>query len=372
MAAPRTTLWQREAHTEGKHLVLENYLNAWFPILGMGDRNRRILFIDGFAGPGEYKGGEEGSPVVAMRVLAEHSARNRINAEVVFLFIEKHPDRVRRLKQLVDEWDSKLPESAKVHVRSGTFDSLMTEVLDQLDEQESRMAPALVMMDPFGIKGIPIDVIRRILANPSCEVYVTFMWEAINRHIGKPEFKGHMTRLFGSEEWKDAIPLKGRERKLRLHSLYRRELKAAGAGQVVNFHLFKGTRLKYSIFFGTGHLLGADRMKEAIWKADPTGDYSFRGGKQDQMSLLAPDYGPLQAALQQRFEESGWVSIAEIEEFVRSDATIYYAGQVRSQALRPMEQQGQIEVVRKPGTKRFNYPKGKCRINFRPQVLSLF
>ena len=104
------------------------------------------------------------------------------------------------------------------------------------------------------------------------------MWEAINRHIGTPEFEGHMTRLFGSEEWKDAIPLKGRERKLRLHSLYRRELKAAGAGQVVNFHLFKGTRLKYSIFFGTGHLLGADRMKEAIWKADPTGDSTSGAG----------------------------------------------------------------------------------------------
>ena len=90
------------------------------------------------------------------------------------------------------------------------------------------------------------------------------------------------------------------------------------------------------------------------------------------MSLLAPDYGPLQAALQERFEESGWVSIAEIEEFVRSDATIYYAGQVRSQAMKPMEQQGRIEVVRKPGTKRFDYPEGRCRISFRPQILSLF
>ena len=70
MAVPRTTLWRRDAHTEGKHLVLENYLKAWFPILGMGNRNGRILFVDGFAGRGEYEGGEEGSPVVAMRVLS--------------------------------------------------------------------------------------------------------------------------------------------------------------------------------------------------------------------------------------------------------------------------------------------------------------
>lgn len=70
---PGETLWERDEHTEGKHLVLEHYLKAWFPILGMGRMNRRILFVDGFAGPGKYKGGEPGSPLVAMRVLADHS-----------------------------------------------------------------------------------------------------------------------------------------------------------------------------------------------------------------------------------------------------------------------------------------------------------
>ena len=186
--------------------------------------------------------------------------------------------------------------------------------------------------------------------------------------IKTPEFEGHMTKLFGTDEWKGGIPLTGRERNVFLHRLYRRQLKAAGARQVVHFHLLKGKRLKYSIFFGTGHTLGSDRMKEAIWKADPSGDYSFRGGEQDQMNLLEPDYGPLQKALQERFEEAEWVSIEDIEEFVRSDATIYYAGQVKSEALKPMEQAGQIEVDQKTRRKRFTYPEN-CLLNFRPQVL---
>jgi len=41
----------------------------------MGRRNKRILFIDGFAGPGEYTKGEEGSPIIAMRSLTEHQLR---------------------------------------------------------------------------------------------------------------------------------------------------------------------------------------------------------------------------------------------------------------------------------------------------------
>lgn len=167
MAVPKMTLWEREPHTAGKHLVLESYLKAWFPI--MARRNPRILFIDGFAGPGEYLGGEEGSPTIAMRAWADHVARPRIESEVIFVFIEERADRVRHLEGLVARWDPKLPETAKVHVWPGTFESLMTEALDQLDEQHARMAPALVMMDPFGVKGIPIDVIKRILGNEEFE-----------------------------------------------------------------------------------------------------------------------------------------------------------------------------------------------------------
>ena len=325
MAAPKSTLWQREAHTEGKHLVLEHYLKAWFPILGMGNRNGRILFVDGFAGPGEYEGGAEGSPVVAMRVLSEHPAK--IKAEVVFFFIEKEHARARRLEGLVAQWRPRLPASAKVKVREGSFDASMSDVIDELDEQGKRMAPALVMIDPFGISGMPMEVIRRILANQKCEVYVSFMWEAMNRFVSQPEFEAPMDGLFGSGEWRRAKQLVGGERKDFLHGLYQSQLKEAGAKQVVHFHLFAGNRLKYSIFFGTGHTKGSDRMKKAIWKVAPWGDFQFRGGRQDQMVLLGletPDLGPLQRQLQDHYSGQGWVTVQDVLDFVRSDKTIYH------------------------------------------------
>lgn len=312
MAAPRSTLWPREAHTEGKHLVLENYLKAWFPILGMGNRNRRILFIDGFAGPGEYEDGAEGSPAVAMRVLAEHPAE--IKAEVVFFFIERKPDRAHHLEYLVAQWRLRLPTTAKVHVREGRFDASMTEVLDQLDEHGKRMAPALVMIDPFGVKGMPMAVIRRIMANPRCEVYVSFMWEPMNRFVSEKAFEVSLDQLFGTSDWRRAKELAGDERRNFLYALYRRQLKRAGAKQVVHFHLFARNRLKYSIFFGTRHTKGSDRMKKAIWRVAPFGDFSFRGGQQDQMVLFGdtPDTEPLRYALQDRFSDTGWVSIRDV------------------------------------------------------------
>ena len=62
MSTPKETLWEMEPHTEVKHAILRKYLGAWFGI--MGRTNPRIIYIDGFCGPGRYIGGEDGSPIL--------------------------------------------------------------------------------------------------------------------------------------------------------------------------------------------------------------------------------------------------------------------------------------------------------------------
>jgi three-Cys-motif partner protein len=85
MAAPNKTLWPLEPHTRGKHFVLKFYLDAWLPI--MGTQFGRILFIDGFAGPGKYEDGEPESPIIALNALENHASKSNITAEVIFYFI---------------------------------------------------------------------------------------------------------------------------------------------------------------------------------------------------------------------------------------------------------------------------------------------
>ena len=60
MAAPKQTIWKLEPHTRAKHEILKRYLQAWI-ILSQG-RFPEILYIDGFAGPGEYEGGKPDLP----------------------------------------------------------------------------------------------------------------------------------------------------------------------------------------------------------------------------------------------------------------------------------------------------------------------
>ena len=94
---PRTTTWPLEQHTRGKHMVLKNYMGAWLPILTSW--NGRVLFIDAFAGPGEYSGGEEGSPVIALRALMITAPWNQMQSEINYLFIEQGTNRSKQAPQ---------------------------------------------------------------------------------------------------------------------------------------------------------------------------------------------------------------------------------------------------------------------------------
>ena len=324
----------------------------------MGSWNGKILFIDGFAGPGKYKGGEDGSPLVALKALKNHTAKSTITAEVVFIFVEKDPARAAHLDELMQTERRKLPSKCKVLVVPSAFDNAVTNLLD---EQKMQSAPSFVMVDPFGVSDTPMDVIARILKNPKHEVYISFMYEAINRFKGSDEFESHLDHLFGTKDWRDGIGiLDPQERKEFFYGLYKAQLRAAGAENVVHFELYQGNRLVYAIFFGTQHWKGADRMKHAVWKVAPFGDFAFRGTHSSQLTLGlgSTDYTHLREQLQSEFRGKDWVDIQAIEEFVASDRTDYHIGQIRKHVLIPMEESGEIDIEKDTRKKRKTYPDG--------------
>jgi three-Cys-motif partner protein len=93
VAVPKDTLWPIEPHTAAKHQILRKYLDAWLPILGA--YNKRVVYVDGFSGPGRYTGGEPGSPIIAIEAALAHQAK--LGGVLVFLLIEKRTDRADHL-----------------------------------------------------------------------------------------------------------------------------------------------------------------------------------------------------------------------------------------------------------------------------------
>ena len=196
------TTWELDGHTLGKHLVLKNYMAAWLPI--MTRWNGRVLFIDAFAGPGEYSGGEDGSPIIALKALTEHDARSRMTSQIHYLFIEKDKDRARHLTGVLKGIEGEMPRNCTYDVINSTFDETLNEVLDSIESQSRSLAPSFIMIDPFGVSGTPMKTVGRILASPRSEVYISFMYRDINRFLGHPNFEPHLNELFGCMDWKQA------------------------------------------------------------------------------------------------------------------------------------------------------------------------
>ena len=355
------TLWPRVEQTEGKHLVLRNYIDGWFPILGRW--NGRLVFIDGFAGPGEYVGGEPGSPLVALECVRRHKREGRLaNIEVIFLFIESEESRAGHLRELIDRQPA--ISRTRVNVLDGTFDDHMTAILDFIDRQNSTLAPAFVMIDPFGPKGSPMELIGRVLQNPKSECLISFMYEPIRRFHGQPGYEPSLDQLFGTPTWRDCLGFgdeSGRNRFL--HGLFSRQLKKHGAKFVVPFELWKGNRHIYTLYFATGDRKGCDLMKAAIWKIDPSGSFAFRGYAVGQLTLFGADTTQLAEQLRSKFGNR-WASIEQIEDFVMGDETPFHKGHLRQTTLQPLERKELVDVSRPEGGRGFTVGRG-IRVRFK-------
>lgn len=352
-------LWPIPKQTVGKHLVLRNYLRGWLPILGR--YQSRLLFIDGFAGPGEYAGGEPGSPVIAMECVEEVRAAGRLaNVEVVCLFMESNERTAKHLRQVLD---TRFSGSETVYgVLAGPFEDNVAEILDRLEGEGKKLAPAFVMVDPFGVKGVRMEFIQRILQHEKSECMISFMYEAINRHKGTTEFHDHLDALFATDDWRRSLNIGDSQAcKSFLQDMFRQQLKRHGAGHVVPFELWDGNRHVYTVFFTSGSATGCNLMKESMWSVDRHGGYRFRG-----QPLHGPDlldlFGlnevkePLGRELKEAFGDQ-WTLIDDIEDFVMGDRTSFCRNQLRRKTLAPLEKERRIEVRRPQGGQGF--PRGR-------------
>ena len=235
MDAPRTTIWDLEPHSRAKHEILRRYMQAWMAILRQSGYPN-LVYIDGFASPGRYSKGEDGSPIIALKAALENQAR--IKSAIRFLFVEERNDRARVLGQILDEVER--PPRFSVKVAEGiTFEQAATSFLDELALKGQRLPPTFAFIDPLGWKGVPFQVVQCILSFRSCEALVTFMYEEINRFIGHPQQERNFKLFFGTDEWRQGIRLREpRERNRFLHDLYLLQLRnATGVRYVRSFEL---------------------------------------------------------------------------------------------------------------------------------------
>jgi len=356
------TVWKPEPHTLAKLAILERYLQAWLPI--MSKYNGRILYIDGFAGPGKYLDDNDeptidGSPLIATK--AALSQIYKLKAEVIFFFVEVRPDRCEFLEDLLSKIT--FPDKMKYHIVCSTFDEQLTSILDSMEEQKKRMAPAFVFVDPFGYSHTPMSLIGRLMSNRRCEVLINFNYHEINRFLSDPIKANDFDVLFGTDQWRSFIDVADpMERKLGLRNLYQEQFRQSADIKYVRFFemINMANQTEYFLFFGTNHLSGLKAMLAAMWKVDPAGAYYFSDRTDPTQQVLfeaEPNYAMLKQLMVTKYKRQT-VPIENLEEFVLTCG--FRETHYKRQILISMEKADppEIDVVCDKKRRKCTYPDG--------------
>lgn len=228
--------------------------------------------------------------------------------------------------------------------------------------------PTFAVIDPFGWTGAPFALVKKILANASCEIFVKFMYEEINRFIGHRDQDNNFNSFFGTNAWKSFVGLEDpRQRNRSLHDLYLRQLqKDAGASFVRSFEMSNSRDVTdYFLFYATNSLLGLKKMKEAMWKVDEAGEFRFSDSTDPNQFVLfekAPRTAVLYSQIVSKFASES-PTVAEVENFVVIDTA--FRETHYKKILKSLETESKLQVLNAPsGRKKGTFGNPKMKVQF--------
>jgi three-Cys-motif partner protein len=264
--------WFLQAHSAAKHEILHRYLGAWLAILGHGRGGRQwnqLILVDGFAGRGRYMNGEPGSPKImfdrSVQVVEDGHAKS-----VLIRCSEANGTNFEHLQEVCA--DLRHPK-VRIEPREQEFIELGA-ALARWAEGQASAPPIFVFVDPYGVRGIPLVLLERLLKIDRLEILLTFMVRDPARFLLEENYEEPMTGLFGGEAWRDCAEASNRPECLMLR--FREVVRDGGiAKHALPFCVFEDERrtILYYLIHLTNSDLGMREMKEAMVKK--SGEMTF-------------------------------------------------------------------------------------------------
>lgn len=184
------------AHSLAKHTILRRYVEEYVPILTRNGAipNLNLLLVDGFAGGGEYfVDGEgsnlhEGSPVILIEAVRAAEARLNIgrkkpvSVDASYCFVEKDPRTHAYLDANLKKRFGEAFVREKVTPIRGAFEDELDGILARIRAESGRRPRPIFVLDQYGYSAIPVDMLVKIMAIPSAEVFLTLAVDHIAAH----------------------------------------------------------------------------------------------------------------------------------------------------------------------------------------------
>jgi three-Cys-motif partner protein len=213
--------------------------------------------------------GEPGSPKI-MHDRAVELVEAGLVENVGIRCSERDPTNCAHLKHVFDQ----LPKHGGVTVKvtEETFQEVAERLLEVAEKQHTP-PPTFVFVDPFGISGVPLDLLRRLMKIERLEVFLTLMVRDPARFLEQENYAAPLTELFGGGAWRECIDTDDKPQCLMRK--FQNLVLGGIADYALPYRVFedeKQTVLYYLVHL-TNNDLGLREMKKAMMRR--TGDMSF-------------------------------------------------------------------------------------------------
>ena len=138
-----------------KHAVINSYVTPFASKTGKWSAGNRVAFIDGYAGPGRYADGAEGSGAMLVRKAQELAAMSSPR-HVEVHFVENDAETADRLSEVA----ASEGDGVSYTVTRGDVATHLPDLLEWVDG-----IPAFIYLDPCGLP-IPLEQVARIFDRP--------------------------------------------------------------------------------------------------------------------------------------------------------------------------------------------------------------
>ena len=204
-----------------KHTLLVNYLMPFVTMTATRNANRRVWYVDGYAGPGTYEPGGNGSaPAPGSPLLALYTARKvrsfTPSVDMRCIFVEANANHAAMLRNLVED-----PQFSAIQPRvfEGAVEANLATIVAEVGAD-----PLLTFLDPFGTS-LPWTQLRdSLLSRPRSipnEILLNMNVDALRRIGALPRMEARygptierLDALLGYTGWRttfDAIYRPGEE-----------------------------------------------------------------------------------------------------------------------------------------------------------------
>jgi three-Cys-motif partner protein len=268
---PENFFDEQSEQSQIKAAIVADYFWAWANVIIRVQKRfpqhaQKIGYIDLFAGPGRYQNGAASTPLLIMqRAVVDPDIRERL-VTILNDKDEANTDSLRREIQAIP--GIKTLKFAPMVETGEVGENIIRQF------QSMKLIPTFLFVDPFGYKGLSLELVNSVLRDWGCDCVFFFNYNRISMGLGNDAVEKHMDALFGKPR-ADALrarfgmqSMSPAEREAFIVEEMMNALKEMGGQFVLPFRFRNaaGSRTTHHLFFVSKHFRGYEIMRDVMYK----------------------------------------------------------------------------------------------------------